>query len=92
MEAYCICFTSRSDLCYSVTVCACFLANLKENHLVVVMRIIKYVSSTVDYGICYSFDSNPNLIIFYNANWADNAKDRKSTLGGCFFLKNNVVS
>ena len=56
------------------------------------MRIIKYVSSTVDYGICYSFDSNPNLIIFYNANWADNAKDRKSTLGGCFFLKNNVVS
>ncbi|MCV5003490.1 Ty1/Copia family ribonuclease HI, partial [Escherichia coli] len=53
---------------------------------------IKYVSGTYDYGIWYSFDTNPSLVGFCDADWAGNAEDRKSTSGGCFFLGNNLVS
>ena len=83
---------SRPDLCYSVGVCARFQANPKESHLAAVKRIIKYVSGTIDFGIWYSFDTNPSLVGFCDADWAGNAEDRKSTSGGCFFLGNNLVS
>ena len=83
---------SRPDLCYSVGVCTRFQANPKESHLSAVKRIIKYVSGTSDYGIWYSFDNNPSLVGFCDADWAGNAEDQKSTSGGCFFLGNNLVS
>ena len=84
--------TSQPDLCYSVGVCARFQDNPKESHLSAVKQIIKYVSGNSDYGIWYSFDTNPSLVSFCDADWANNAEDRKSTSGGCFFLGNNLVS
>lgn len=32
------------------------------------------------------------LIGYCDADWADNANDRKNTYGGCFFLGNNLIS
>ena len=42
---------SRSNVCYSVGVCARYQASLNDSHLLVVKKIIKYVSGTVGYGI-----------------------------------------
>ena len=52
----------------------------------------QYVSGTVDYGIWYSFDTKSTLVRFSDVDQAVNADDRKSTSGGCFYLRNNVVS
>ena len=76
--------TSRLDISYSVGVCARYQANPKESHMIALKRIIKYVKTTADLGVWYSKDTNNVLVGYSDANWARNANDRKSTLGGCF--------
>ena len=41
----------RSNIAFSVGVCARYQANPKESHIGVVKRIIRYVKGTTDYGI-----------------------------------------
>ena len=59
--------------------------------MTVVKRIIRYVNGTSDYGIWYSRDLNDCLAGYSNVDWAECVDDRKSTSGGCFYLKNNLV-
>ena len=83
---------SRPDIAFSVGVCARFQAAPKESHLMAVKRIIRYINGTSDYGIWYSRDSNECLVGYLDADWAGCINDRKITLGGCFYLGNNLVS
>ena len=83
---------SRPDISYSVGVCARYQANPKESHTTTLKRIIKYVKTTVEFGVWYSKDTNDVLTRYSDADWARNADDRKSTLGGCFYVGNNLVS
>jgi hypothetical protein len=53
-------------------------------------------------GVCARFQANPkeshhqvrNLVLagYFDANWAGNADDRKSTSGGCFYVGTNLVA
>ena len=70
---------SWPDIAFNVGVYARFQSNPKE-----VKRIIKYVSSTCDFGLFYSKESNVSLVGYSDADWTDNADDRKSTTEGCF--------
>jgi hypothetical protein len=45
---------SRPDIAFSVKFCARFQANPKESHLTTVKHIIRYVNTTVHYGIYFS--------------------------------------
>ena len=83
---------SRPDIAFSVGVHARFQAAPKESHLTAVKQIICYKNGTFDYGIWYSRDLNECLTGYSDANWAGCIDDRKSTLGGCFYLGNNIVS
>ena len=83
---------SRPDISYSVGVCARYQANPKESHMTALKRIKKYVKTTVEFGVWYSKDTSDVLAGYFDADWAGNADDRKSTLGGCFYVENNLVS
>ena len=83
---------SRSDIDFSVGVCARFQAESKESHIMTVKRIIRYINGTSDYRIWYSRDSNDCLAEYLDADWAGFVDDRKSTSRGCFYLGNNLVS
>ncbi|VVA37100.1 PREDICTED: ribonuclease H [Prunus dulcis] len=83
---------SKPDLSFSVGVCARFRSCPKESHLLAVKRIIRYVSGTLKYGIYYSSDSNIEIAGYSDADWVGNIDDQKSTSGGCFYLRNNMVS
>ena len=77
---------SRPNISYSVGVCARYRyhVNPKESHMIVIKRIIKYVKTTVDFGVWYSKDTNDVLVGYSDADWVGNADDRKSTSGGLF--------
>ena len=75
---------SRPDISYSIGVCARYQANPKEFHMIALKRIIKYVKTTVDFGVWYSKDTNDILAGYFIADWVGNVDDRKSTLGGLF--------
>ena len=83
---------SRLDISHSVGMCARYQANPKESHMIALKRIIKCVKTIVDFGVWYSKDTNDVLAGYSNADWAENADDRKSTSGGCFYMGNNLVS
>ena len=83
---------SRPDISYSVRVCARYQANPKESHMIALKRIIKYVKTTVEFGVWYSKDTSDVLAGYSDSDWARNVDDRKSTLGGCFYVGNNLVS
>ena len=83
---------SRLDISYSVGVCARYQANPKESHMNVLKKIIKYVKTTVEFGVWYSKDTNDVLAGYSDADRARNANDRKCTSGGCFYVGNNLVS
>ena len=83
---------SRPNIAFSVGVCYWFQSNSKVSHLNAIKRIIKYVSGTYDYGLFYNKESNLSLAGFFDSNWASNADDRKSTIGGCFYIGANLVA
>ena len=83
---------SRPDISYNVGVCARYQAHPKESHMTTLKRIIKYVTTTADFGVWYSKDTNDVLAGYSDADWAGNTDDRKSTSGGCFYIGNNLVS
>ena len=60
--------------------------------MITLKRIIKYVKTTVDFGVWYSKDINDDLTGYSESDWAKNVDDRKSGLGGCFYVSNNLVS
>ena len=60
--------------------------------MIALKRIINYVKTTANFGMWYSKDTNDVIAGYSNADWAGNADDRKSTLGDCFYVGNNLVS
>ena len=55
-------------------------------------RIIKYVKTIAEFGVWYNKDTSDVLAGYSNADWVRNVDNRKSTLGGCFYVGNNLVS
>ena len=83
---------SRPNSSYSVGVRARYQANPKESHMTALKRIIKYVKTTIEFGVWYSKDTSDVLTGYSDADWAENADDRKSISWGCFYVRNNLVS
>ena len=83
---------SRPNISYFVRVCARYQANPKESHMIALKRIIKYIKTTAYFGVWYSKDTNDVLAGYSDTDWAGNTDDRKSTLGCCFYVGNDLVS
>ena len=59
---------SKPDISYSVKVCARYQANPKESHMTALKRIIKYVRTTIEFGVWYSKDTSDVLTGYSDAN------------------------
>ena len=76
----------------SVCMCACFQAAPIEFHMVAVKRILRYLVHTPNLGLWYPKGSKFNLLGYFNADYAGDKVDRKSTSGTCQFLGRSLVS
>ena len=59
---------SKPNISYSVGVCARYQANPKESHMIALKIIIKFVNTTVDFGVWYSKDTNDVLTGYSNGD------------------------
>nr|KYP51619.1 Copia protein [Cajanus cajan] len=84
--------TSRPDIMFSVCVCARFQVKPKEVHLQVVKRITRYLKGTTNLGISFYRSHNFALLGYYDADYAGDKWERKSTSEGCHFLGRCLVS
>ncbi|XP_059623189.1 uncharacterized protein LOC132266352 [Cornus florida] len=61
-------FATRPDISFSVGVCARYQADPREQQILAVKRIIRYVNSTLNYGLRYSSESNSEIAGYTNAD------------------------
>ncbi|XP_050901729.1 secreted RxLR effector protein 161-like [Lathyrus oleraceus] len=83
---------SRSDIMFSVCLCALFQANAKESHFTAVKRIMKYLKGTTNVGFWYTKGSIYDLVGYSDPDYTGCKNDRKTTTGTCHILGNALVS
>lgn len=83
---------TRPDIALAVGMVARFSANKKENHMMAIKRIMRYLKDTEDYGLWYKKGGTFKLKAFIDVDWEGSIDDRRSTSGGEFFLGNILGS
>ncbi|GJR35964.1 putative ribonuclease H-like domain-containing protein [Tanacetum coccineum] len=84
--------SSRPDIIFAVYTCARYQVNPKVSHLYVVKRIFRYLKGQPKLGLWYPKDSSFDLVAYTNSDYARASLDRKSTTGGCQFLRCRLMS
>ncbi|GJY73969.1 putative ribonuclease H-like domain-containing protein [Tanacetum coccineum] len=75
-----------------VCTCARYQVNPKVSHLHAVKRIFRYLKGQPKLGIWYPKDSPFDLVAYIDSDYARASLDRKSTIGGCQFLRSRLIS
>ncbi|GJY13842.1 putative ribonuclease H-like domain-containing protein [Tanacetum coccineum] len=84
--------SSRPDIMFAVCACARFQVNPKSLHLHAVKRIFRYLKGQPKLGLWYPKDSPFDLVAYTDSDYAGASLDRKSTTGGCQFLRCRLIS
>nr|GEV43489.1 putative ribonuclease H-like domain-containing protein [Tanacetum cinerariifolium] len=84
--------SSRLDIMFVVCVYAHFQVTPKASHLHAVKRIFRYLKGKPHLGLWYPKDSPFNLVAYSDSDYAGASLDRKSTIGGCQFLRCRLIS
>nr|GEZ36736.1 hypothetical protein [Tanacetum cinerariifolium] len=84
--------SSRSDIMFPVCACARFQVTPKVSHLNAVKRIFIYLKGKPYLGLWYPKDSPFDLVAYSDSDYASASLDKKSTTGGCQFLRRRLIS
>ncbi|GKE01651.1 retrovirus-related pol polyprotein from transposon TNT 1-94 [Tanacetum coccineum] len=77
---------SRTDIMFSVCLCARFQENLKTTHLEAVKHIFRYIRGTSHLGLWYPKGTEIETIVYVDSDHAGDYVDHKSTCGVCTFM------
>nr|GEV11032.1 retrovirus-related Pol polyprotein from transposon TNT 1-94 [Tanacetum cinerariifolium] len=83
---------SRPDIMFVVCACAKFQVTPKLSHLYAVKRIFRYLKGQPKLGLWYPRDSPFDLEYFSDSDYTRASLDKKSTTGGCQFLRKRLIS
>lgn len=83
---------TRFDIALEVAILARLSAKFRENHMITIKGILRYLKGTEDYGLWYKLGCNLDLKVFIDVDWVGNLDDRKSTNDGAFFLGKRIIS
>nr|GEU83454.1 ribonuclease H-like domain-containing protein [Tanacetum cinerariifolium] len=83
---------SRLEIMFAVCACARFQVTPKVSHLHAVKRIFRYLKGQPNLGLWYHKDSPFDLEAYTDSDYVGASLDRKSTTGGCQFLKSILIS
>ncbi|XP_028067321.1 uncharacterized protein LOC114270122 [Camellia sinensis] len=82
------------NLAYAVHVVSQFVSTPRSSHWAALLRILRYLCSTIFQGLLFSFTSSLDLVTDADADadWAGDVNDRKSTFGFYMFLGDSLIS
>ncbi|KAE8708634.1 hypothetical protein F3Y22_tig00110336pilonHSYRG00004 [Hibiscus syriacus] len=83
---------TRPDIFYVVSVMNRYMQNPKKPHLEAVRRILRYVKSTIDYGLLYKKGEDCKLVGYFDADYAGDNDTRRSTTRYVFKLGSGTIS
>ncbi|GJZ00453.1 uncharacterized mitochondrial protein-like protein [Tanacetum coccineum] len=84
--------SSRPNIMFAVCVCTRYQVNPKVSHLYVVKRIFRYLKGQPKLDLWYPKDSPFDLVAYTYSDYAGASLVRKSTTGGCQFLRSRLIS
>ncbi|GJR37093.1 putative ribonuclease H-like domain-containing protein [Tanacetum coccineum] len=84
--------SSRPDIMFAVCACAIYQVNPKVSHIHAVKRIFRYLKGQPKLGLWYLKDFSFDLVAYIDSDYAGASLDRKSTTGGCQFLRCRLIS
>ncbi|GJU03752.1 putative ribonuclease H-like domain-containing protein [Tanacetum coccineum] len=83
---------SRPDIMFVVCACVRFQVTPKGSHLYAVKRIFRYLKGQPKLGLWYPKNSPSDLEAYIDSDYAGASLDKKSTTGGCQFLRSRLIS
>ncbi|GKA38636.1 ribonuclease H-like domain-containing protein, partial [Tanacetum coccineum] len=83
---------TRPNISYAVQKVCLYMHDPREPHLAALKRILRYVCGTIDHVLHLHVSSTSHLTAYTDADWARCPVTRRSTLGYCVFLSDNVLS
>ncbi|GAV82123.1 hypothetical protein CFOL_v3_25576, partial [Cephalotus follicularis] len=83
---------TRPDITYVVHLVSQFMSAPRTTHFSAVLRILRYIKGTLFHDLHFSSETLFALHAFYDADWAGDPTDRRSTTGYCFFLGTSLIS
>nr|KYP69793.1 hypothetical protein KK1_008998 [Cajanus cajan] len=86
----CVLCTS-ADITYIVHKLSQFMQSPRSPHLKAVHHLLQYLKGTPGQGILFPSDSNLNLTVYSDADWAGCLNTRRSTIGFVIFLSTIVI-
>jgi hypothetical protein len=85
---------TRPDISTSVGTLCRFISNPGRAHWHAALRVLRYLSATLDNGICYRNlpQSKSSLLAYSDADWAGDPDRRRSTTGYLFTFANGPIA
>src|SRR3954463_3783597 len=83
---------TRPDISQAVQVLSQFMHAPTTVHYAALLRVRRYLRSTITRSLFYSSDSPLTLRAYSDAGWADDPDTRRSTTGYCIFLGTSLIS
>ena len=83
---------TRLDIAYVVSVVSQFMHCSSEDHMNVVMQILRYLKYSPGKGLMFSKNGHLNVAGYIDVDWVGNITDRKSTSGYFTFVGGNLVT
>ncbi len=85
---------TRPDMAFSVSYVSRFMAKPREDHLVAVKHILRYIAGTLEYGVRYTRGEAGKLRLcgYSDSDMARDVDDCKSTTGDIYFLAQSPIT
>ncbi|XP_038902273.1 secreted RxLR effector protein 161-like [Benincasa hispida] len=77
---------TRPDILYAVGVISRFMEKPTTTHLKARTRILRYIKSTINYGLFYSVSDNYKFLGYNDSYWGEDVDDHKNTAGFVFYI------
>lgn len=61
---------TRPDMSHAVHTVSQFVSNTHKHHLVIALRILRYVKGTLKHGLFYPSGTFVHLLAYVDADWA----------------------
>ena len=83
---------TRPYICFVVNTLNKYLVEPRHVHLVAAKHVMRYLKGTIEFVLYYVGYHEYRLYGYIYVDWDGSASDRKSTLGGCYWLGSAMIS
>ncbi|XP_050917155.1 uncharacterized mitochondrial protein AtMg00810-like [Lathyrus oleraceus] len=82
---------TRPNISFAVSVVSQFLNSPFQEHMDVVIRILRYIKCATGKGLVYENKGHSQIVGYSDADWAGSPIDRRPTSGYCVLVGGNLI-